>query len=84
MRSCYRIRPSLHHGFEIAGMMAHALGLLQFGQGEIARVSIFAVHQPARHLPVIFQVKLAGDVPQLELEMGEVPRRHGFGVDPGL
>lgn len=47
-----------------------SLGFLPFGQGEVARVRGFVIHQTTGHKPTILHIEITGDISQLQLEMG--------------
>jgi len=84
LKSGARIRDGptfLHQSFQVTRALANALGLLPFCQSEIARVTLGAIHKPARHLPVVFQIEFPRDVTELVLEVGQVHRRHAFRIN---
>lgn len=72
----------LHHAFQVMGIEASALGLLPFGQREIARVAFPMRHEAARHFPAVLNIQLPRYL--LELRFVEIYAlcRHGFGIDP--
>lgn len=81
---CFRIGSSptlLQHGFEVARIVSRALGLMPFSQCEIPWVGFPAVHQAARHLPVIFQIQIAREIAQLHFEEREVFGGHRVRID---
>ena len=63
-------------------MATHSFGLLPFIEREVAWITILGIDQAAWHLPAVFKVELARDLPQLVFVEGHRLGRHRLGIDP--
>ena len=78
-----RHRPAfLDQGIEFSSIASRSFGVLPFIQTEVARIALFGIHKPARHLPAVFEIELLGDFARPVLEEGQRTRRHGLRIDP--
>lgn len=63
--------------------MTRALGLLPFFEAEVRRIALFAVHEPTRHLPAVFQVQFSRDFTEAGFVERQINCLHLVGIDPG-
>lgn len=72
----------LQRRFDLSRILAVAPRLLPFGMSKVAQIPFLRAHQAARHLPAMFNEKLAGNLSQFKLGKGDVDGLHLLTINP--